>query len=181
MLKDIYNAIVGKWEPSMVRVVAEKVIPVAGDAYDIFDVISESATNGAGTAWKFINMAKKNGGGGYITTAVIQAQTTNIASWLSLFLFTKTPTCELDEDAANTAPIWADRMFYLGRIDFPACSDIGTGMSETIATPSTVGNIPIGFVCEHDTRDIYGVLAIRNAVDLADNTTLTISLIVEQI
>lgn len=178
MLDDILKAIRGQWQPSMARVIAEKIV-IADGGYTADDVVSEGISD-AGTAWRFSGMARKNGKGGYITTALVTAETTNIASWLSLFLFTDVPSCELDDEDANTAPLVADRLIYVGRIDFPACSDLGTGMSESLATPSTVGNLPMGFVCEHNSKDLYGVVVIRNTVDLADDTYLTFSLIVEQ-
>lgn len=165
------------YSPKLVTVFSEKIVLASG-AYTPEDVVSESTS--AGTSWGFGGMAKSNGGGGYITQGLITAQTTNIASWFSLFLFTRPPTCELQDAAANTAPLLADRHIYVGRIDFPACDDIGTGMSETIATPSTVGKLPMAFVCDGESADLYGVLAIRNGLDLADLTVLRITLTVEQ-
>lgn len=179
MLQDIYNAIVGKWEPSMVKVVAEKLVLCSGD-YHTEDVVSE-ATSGA-IPWHFPNAAKKNGGGGYITTAIVTAEATGISSWLSLYLFTATPTSELNDDVKNTAPIFADRFIYVGVIDFPACSGLGTNeMDGSIASPSTVGNLPMGFVCEPSSRDLYGIMVVRNIVDLTDKSALTVSLIIEQV
>ena len=180
MLDEILKAIRGQYQPSMARVSVEKII-VANGAYTAGDVISETVTGGVGgTPWRFRDMARKNGGGGYITYAFITAETTAIASLLTLFLHTKTPTCELDDADANTAPIKADRHIYAGAVEFAACSDVGTGMSGTVASPSTIGGLPLGFVCAPDSKDLYGVLAISNALDLADLTTMTVTLIVEQ-
>lgn len=163
------------YRPSMVAVSVEKVI-VANGAYAAGDVVNDAS----GTAWHFKNMVRQLGGGGYITGALITAETTAIASLFTLFLHTDTPTCDLDDADENTAPIKADRHIYVGRIEFAACSDVGAGMSETEAVPSTIGRLPKGFVCKSNSRDLYGVLAISNALDLVDFTTLTITLIVEQ-
>ena len=176
-LEDIREALRELWIPKLVVVSQEKIV-VSSGAYEAGDVVSESVS--AGTAWRFVGMAKKAGGGGYITKGLVMAETTAIASRLSLFLFTDTPTCALNDDVQNTAPLKADRNIYVGRIDFPACDDVGAGMSESMVTPSTVGRLPVAFVCKHDSLDLYGVLAIHGTEDLADFTTLTIVLTVEQ-
>uniref|UniRef100_A0A6M3KK61 Uncharacterized protein n=1 Tax=viral metagenome TaxID=1070528 RepID=A0A6M3KK61_9ZZZZ len=165
------------WTPTMVEVIDEKIVLCSG-AYDAEDVVSESTS--VGKPWLFKNMAKVNGGGGYITGASITAETTAIASWFSLFLFTVMPHCALNDDVANTAPLLIDRMFYVPRLDFNSCSDLGSGMSEA-SLSSGNGGLPRAFVCHPESRDLHGVLVIRNAVDLADSTKLTIKLIVEQI
>ena len=151
---------------------------LSSGAYDAEDVVSE-ATTGA-TPWRFHNAARYPGGGGRIHDALILAETTAIGSWFSLFLHTKTPTCALGDDVANTAFIIGDIDIAIVRIDFPTADDIGTGMSETTATPSTVGKLPKTFVCAPLDTDLYGVLVIRNALDLADSTKLKIILNIEQ-
>lgn len=176
-LKDIADALRGLYVPNLVLVPAEKIVVCSG-AYEAEDVVSESTT--AGTAWRFSGCARKPGGGGYIMGALVVAQTTNIAGWFSMFMHTKTPTCALNDDAANTAPIAANKEIYLGRINFDACSDLGSGAPDAIATPSTSGGLPIPFVCQPNSTDLYGVMVIRNAVDLADNTWLRVTLAIER-
>jgi hypothetical protein len=175
--ESIEEALKGLWKPSLVEIPCEKVVLCNG-AYDAGDVVAEAAAGSL--PWVFNNVAKKNGGSGYIVGALLQAETTAIASIFSLFLHSGIPTCALNDDVANTAPLKADRLIYKGRIDFPVCTSIGTGMSETMATPSTYGKCPLPFICKPNSRNLYGVLAIQNALDLADSTVLRISLIVDQ-
>lgn len=177
-IKELLEKIGLGYSPVWVESVSEKRVLCSGP-YDAEDVVSESTT--VGTCWEFANVVKKKGGAGIIHDAVVLAETTAIASWLSLFLHKATPTCALNDDATNTAFLLADRDIAVTQIDFPACSDVGTGMSCSIATPSTVGNLPKAFVCNSNSTSLYGVVAIRNALDLADNTILRIALLIEQL
>ncbi len=168
---------IGRVAGQLVSISDEKILIADGD-YVADDVVSESIT--VGTPWLFQNVARVPGGSGYIMDSVLLAQTTNIAGWFSLYLFTRRPTCELSDGIPNTAVLAADRKYFVKRIDFPACSDLGTGSPDTDATPSTVGGLPKSFVCEKGSRDLWGVLAIRNVVDLANDTWLRVTLNVEQ-
>ena len=151
----------------------------AGD-YAAGDVMSDSATGGAGTAMSFTGIAKTKGAGGYITKASILCSTTALTPKLTLFLFNAVPTCELDDNAANTAVVAADQASYVGHIDFPAMEDIGTGMSQTLATPSTYGNLPLAFNCAYNSNILYGVIVTRTAITgEAASMTLRINLTTE--
>ena len=138
-----------------------RTIAAAGD-YLAEDVLSDSTS--AGTAISFTGIGKNKGAGGYITKASILCSTTGLTPRLTLFLFDNTPTCELDDNGANTAVLAADQAKYIGHIDFPAMEDLGTGMSQTIATPNTTGNLPLGFNCDADDNTLYGVLVTRDAI-----------------
>jgi hypothetical protein len=133
-----------------------------GGIYAAEDVLSEGHTNGTGSAWTFAGMARFNGGSGTIVRAQVISETTAITPRLTLFLFTATPTSELDDSSANTALLHADLANYSGRIDFPAMEDIG-GDSMVIATPSTYGNLPLDFQCAATATSLYGILATRDA------------------
>ncbi len=174
---DVEEAIANIWRPRMVERYAEKIVRANG-AYTIGDVVAEAV----GLPWVFENVVREVGGAGEIMAVKIEAETTAIASVFSLFTHSATPTCELDDANANTAPLLADvqKGIYKGRVDFTACDDVGTGMSETMATPSTYGKLPIPFVCKPRSRNLQCVLAIQNAVDLADNTYLRITLVIKQ-
>jgi len=152
----------------------------ADGAYVADDVISESDTPGAGTAWTFAAMARGNGGGGEIVKAIAVSETTALTPKLTLFLFNATPTCELDDNAANTAVLKADISSYVGKIDFPAMEDLGTGCSEAIVTLADGGNLPLPFVCASDDDDLYGVLVTRDGFDQVDDKEMTIKLTVKQ-
>ena len=156
-----------------------RTIAAAGD-YAAEDVLSDSATNGAGTAITFSKIAKTKGGAGYITQASILCSTTALTPRLALLLFKNVPTCELDDNAANSAVLAADQANFIGQIDFPAMSALGTGMSGTIATTSTSGNLPIAFVCDNDDDSLYGVLVTRDAITgESANMTVRINLTAE--
>lgn len=137
-----------------------KAIAAAGN-YTAEDVLSESAT--AGTVWTFDAVVRANGLSGYISKAQVLCETTAQTPRLTLYLFKVTPTSNLNDNVANTAVLHADEANYLGKIDFPAMEDLG-GDSDTVATPSTVGNLPLAFVCEYNDDAIYGILVTRDAI-----------------
>lgn len=143
---------------SEMRTVSVTKALAAASAYDAGDVLSESATNGEGTAWTFAGIAKKDGGFGYITKAHVISETTALTPKLALYLFNAAPTCELDDHAANTALLYADAAKYVGRIDFPAMTENGTGASEAFVTPSSAGVLPLAFTCATNADDLVGVL-----------------------
>jgi len=142
---------------SSIRVIKNiRNIAAAGD-YLAEDVISDSATDGAGTPWLFTNVDKS----GCIFKATAFIQTTALGPRLTLFLFSKKPTSELDDNAVNVAPSIADIHFYIGKIDFPAMEDIG-GVSESLATPNTSGNLPMVYGdCDNV---LYGIAVTRDAI-----------------
>jgi len=137
-----------------------KALAAAGD-YAAEDVMSENASSG--TAWTFSAIAKVNAGTGYIVKAQAICETTGLTPELTLYLFNATPTSNLNDNAANTALLHADLASYVGKIDFPAMEDLG-GDSEAIATPSTVGNLPLAFECASGADDLYGILVTRDAI-----------------
>jgi len=158
-----------------ITVAVTRTLAAAGD-YAAEDVLSDSATGGAGTAITFAGIGKNKGAGGYITRAGILCSTTALAPRLTLYLFNNTPTSELDDNAGNTAVLTADRPNYIGKIDFPAMEDLG-GNSETLCTPSTYGNLPLAFNCDDDDNSLYGILVTRDAITgEAANMTVVVSL-----
>ena len=138
-----------------------KALAATGD-YAAEDVLSESAS--AGTAWTFSGMTKLKGGFGKITKAQAICETTGLAPRLVLYLFSATPTCNLNDNAANTALLHADLANYIGRIDFSAMEDLG-GDSEAIETEGTYGNLPLAFNCALDSTSLYGVLVTRDDIE----------------
>jgi len=141
--------------------------------YTAEDVLSESAS--AGTVWTFPRM----GGSGHIVKAQAICETTGLTPRLTLYLFDTTPTSELDDNEANTALLHADLANYVGKIDFPALEDLG-GDSESVATPSTYGNLPLAFRTKSETDSLYGILVTRDAIaDEVDGDDMTIVLEVE--
>lgn len=141
-----------------------RTLDASGGDYTAGDVLSNDDTADGGTAMTFTGIGRNAGAAGYITKASILCSTTALTPRLTLFLFSATPTCELDDNAANTAVVAADQANYVGHIDFPAMEDLGTGMSQTIATPNTYGNLPLAFNCASGDTALYGVLVTRDAI-----------------
>ena len=162
--------------PKLKVVTARKVL--VGGAADALDTFSESTTDG--TAWPFTGMARNNGGSGYIVKAHAMLQTTNLTPRWVLLLFTKRPTCNLNDNVTNTALLFADIDIYVGKIDFPAMEDIGTGVSESMATPSTVGNLLLAYTCAGDSTSLYGVAASRDGLTPTAKDELRFNLTVER-
>ena len=143
---------------SVISISVTKALTASGN-YGAEDVLSESETNGVGTAWTFANCGRVAGGKGRIVGAQALCETT--AAWanvpLTLYVFNATPTSELDDNAVNTAVIHADVSKYIGKIDLPAMSDLG-GDSEAIATPSTYGNLALEYQCAAGDTSLYAIL-----------------------
>ena len=132
---------------------------IAGGAAGALDVVS-NATASSGTAWTW-----DMGASGYITKGIITIATTSLTSRLALFLFTVTPTGELDDNDPNNSPLVADIPYFVGVIDFPALVDRAAGgPSYTIATPSTVGNLPLAY----KGPVLYGILVNLDAATLGN-------------
>lgn len=121
---------------------------IIGGAATALDVVSEHATTG--TDWDF-----DFGGAGYITKAIVTIATTSLTERLALFLYSVPPTGVVDDNVASNAPLAADIPYFVGVIDFPALVDRAAGgPSYAVASPSTTGNLPLGF----ETNKIYGIL-----------------------
>lgn len=158
-----------------------KALEATGSAYSANDVLCETDTNTFGTAWTFSAIARENGAYGAIVTAMVISESEIVAPRLTLFLFNATPTgCELDDNAFNTAPDATDLAKYVGRIDFPAMDSVGTTDSNAVATPSTVGNLPLFFKCASDADDLIGVLVTRDAFNQTATDDMTVVLVCEQ-
>lgn len=152
----------------------------SANAYAADDVLSESDTASAGTAWTFAAIFRTNNTGGYITKVHAICETTAVTPRLTLFFFKATPTCELDDNAANTAVVHADEANFLGKVDLPAMEDLGTGDSESLATPSTVGNLPLWVDSASDADDLIVVVVTRDVFTNTAGNDLIIKITVEQ-
>ena len=161
----------------LVRVSITKALASA-TAYAAEDVLSESAT--VGTDWDFSAVGKVNGGTGYIVKAQAICETTAVTPRLTLFLFHTAPTSAVNDNIANTALLHADLANYIGKIDFPAMEDLGTGDSESIASPSTYGNLPLAFNCGSAADDLFGILVTRDVFTNTAGNDMTITLVCEQ-
>jgi hypothetical protein len=142
----------------MLRFSQDSMSLAAAGNYTAEDVMSNSAS--AGRPWRFDRL----GDAGYITKAIALCTTTGLTPRLTLFLFAERPGCVLNDNVANTCIIAGNRGSYIGKIDFPAMEDLGTGISDTIATPNTVGNLPLAFYTRRPLATLWGVLVTRDAI-----------------
>ena len=133
-------------------------------AYTAEDVMSEDPTNGQGTDWDF-----DFGASGKIVQAVIATENNGITAAIDLYLFTRPPTSELDDHAANSAPAVADLPYFIGVIEFAAMADVG-GVSYAVST---------GLEMSFDTNTIYGIAVDTSGQDFLDDKTLDIDLTAE--
>ncbi len=168
----------------LVTVTTTKALDSSIGAYTAEDVLSESDGAGTGTDWDFDAVGKVNGGTGYIVKAQAICETTAVTPRLTLYLFNVAPaagTHELDDNSANNSPIHADitSNYYIGKIDFPAMEDLG-GDSESLASPSTYGNLPLAFNCATADDALYGVLVTRDAFTNTATNDMTIKIVCEQ-
>ena len=158
--------------------VTKEIQDTASAAYVAGEVVSDNSSGG--TIWTFSAIAKVDGGTGYIVKAHVISETTSITPRLTLFLFNAAVTAELDDQAANTQLLHTDLAKYVGKIDFPAMEDLGSGVSEAVATPSTTGNLPLAFECAAAADDLYGVLVTRDAFIQVAAKDMTIRITAEQ-
>ena len=133
----------------------------AAENYTIGDIVSNSASNGAGTPWQFSNV----GSFGYIRGGVITCTEDSITTLFRLHLFTASPTAsELDDNVA-LAIAEADRGAYIGFVDFPAMVDVGVpSVSQTEVLKPFTG---LG--------TLYGILEDRSG-ETAETAAQTISI-----
>lgn len=151
-------------------------------AYGTGDVVASASTTGTGLAWEFDEAGRINGASGRVVQARVVCSTTGLTDSVSLHLFSATPTSMLDDNVASTAPLAADIDNYIGRIDFPALIDYGTGMSESMAVQgSTLFTLPMYYTCATDDDELYGILITRSAIDsVAAAATWYVTLWVER-
>ena len=151
---------------------------LVGGACSAKDVLSEHITTG--TSWLFAAIARENGGKGYIVKALAICETASITPRLILFLFNAVPTCNLNDNVANTALLHADLAKFIGWIEFPAMESTPVnGDSKSVAVPGSPG-MPLAFECAAGADDIYGVLVAVDAVTPGAADDMTIQLTAEQ-
>jgi len=156
---------------------------LAGGTYIAQDVLSESATEGLGNTWDFADLVRKPGGSAVIVQASVESESEDIVPRLSLYPYTKLPTCNLADNVPHIGPTPEDKAFFVGvPIDFIALEDTAnaTGDSYSSATISTVGNLPIYFTCENNSTTLHCVLVTRDGFTQTATDDLTVKLTVLQ-
>lgn len=145
---------VGRVGVTVTEITATKTAAAAGD-YAAGDVISESATNGVGTAWSWAAAARETAGTGTITRATLTCSEDAVAAQYRLWLFNDNPSAsELDDNAVFELAL-ADRGKVIDYIDFLVPIDGGTAVSVATARP----NIPFKTVA----TTLYGILQFLGA------------------
>lgn len=148
--------------------------------YTANDVICDSTATG--TTIAFPAIAAGDGRSGYISKASIMLGTSGITPRLTMFLFNALPVGgTLQDNAANLHVQGTDSAKYVGKIDWVALENIGSGNSQAIATPSTYGNVPLWFNCASAADDLFGVLVTRDTVTAGTNVTISVDLVAEQL
>ena len=156
---------------SLKTVLAIKGLAAAAN-YEAEDVMSEATA--ASTFWHFPHI----GLNGYIVKAQCLNETTALTPRVTVFLYRRPPTVQLLDGVANTGPSLDDLSFYEGKLDFMAWEDLG-GVSESLITPSTVGNLPIAYTT--DTGRFIAIVVTRDAITgEAAGMKLMIKITVEQ-
>ena len=138
-----------------------KALAAAGN-YDAEDVLSDSAT--AGTIWKLQDVVDGSGNSGIIHQVQALCSTTGLEPRITLYMFDLEPTdAQLNDNVANTAVTTLHASNALcPPINLCPMSDLG-GNSESWATPSTSGNLPVCFQCLNCSRDIYFIAVTEDA------------------
>ncbi len=147
----------------------------AAAGYTAQDVLSESATEGIGTPYEFA-LASKPGGSILIIGARVGSESEDITPRIDLEIYTKYPSCNLADNVPYVGPAPADKNFYWGPIAMMSLSDKAdaTGDSSAIVSTSTVGNLPIGIVCENNNDRIFIVPVTLDAFTQTATDDLTI-------
>lgn len=155
------------------RVLATKTRPANTTPYASGDVISD------GSVFSFINAALVNGGGGIIRNVMIISSsfpTTKLAA-AELFLFHVAPNSDADNSPATISE--GELANLIGVSVTPATPYAGDARADSAGSSvyQTAVNLP--FLCREDSRDIYGVLIVRNAYVPISGETFTIILTIE--
>lgn len=146
-----------------IKAVSDSFVAAAAGDYADNDVLSDSVSNGTGTALEFAEAVRVQGGAGMVVGGAINIiAATNVPATIGLQLFSQLPTAtELDDNAAEGGVGAADSPYYLGEILFAAGTDYGAG---TIKTPSTLTPAaPLFIRSESGSQSIFGRLIFRDA------------------
>jgi hypothetical protein len=129
--------------------------PNDANPYAALDNVADSVA--APTILNFPNLARVNGGSGYIVKAyLITDQETNIVRY-RLHLFT-TAVAAQGDNTPHTL-LYASRASYVGYLDSYQMDDEGAGSTGSqFLLSSGDGNLPLAFICAAGDRDLYGLL-----------------------
>ena len=147
---------------------ASKTRPADTTAYSVNDVVSNSTS--AGTVWSFAGFP---GSGGYLVKARVASNlVTGMTPRLRLYLFNAAPTGVLNDNAANTEPVYADESWKVGLIDFDAMDN---SMAGADSSESQRDDLRLEF----SGHTLSGVLVTLDAFTPASEQKFTITLVAE--
>jgi len=164
--------------PTLISVRTKKDIEANGNAHAAGDVISETDTASSGTAWHFENVVSANGEWGEIYKVIAETEVESQTHRLALQLYTKTPTCELDDNAAAASPTPADSPYFIGEIVLDALKSRGDN-SYAVAVPGSK-YLPLPFICEANSRDLWGVVVTLDATTHTATEYLAVEIFIRQ-
>lgn len=131
---------------------AEFTRPANTTAYTAGDVVSNDATTT--TLMTFTGLVSQRGGSGYIVKAKLQTDKKDETAQYRLILYsvstvasvTGAPTVSVPGDNAPDTTIYANRLYRVGHIDFPACTAGADTSNNTGAIAQWTG-APLSFRC----------------------------------
>lgn len=149
--------------------------PANTTAYAAKDAVSDS--DSAPTLLNFANVARENGGSGYIVKARLFSNQSTLTARFRLHLFHTAPT-PINDNSPYTL-LYANRANRIGYIDFPAAGTEGSGSdaASSLVTPNVSGGmLPLAFVCADNDPDLYGMLEALDAFTPASGQKFYIEL-----
>ncbi len=180
-LKDIQSMIGLRSTPvDLKQISIIKALEANGSAYSAGDILCETDTNGEGTPWIF-NVVDKKGGAGTIISVLAETEVEAITPRLALQVYTKSPSIELDDNAAAASPIATDldSLIFKGEIALSAMIARGDN-SYSMATLGTAGGLPIPFICDRKDTKLYIVVITQDAITFTATQRLRLELIIER-
>ena len=132
--------------------------PNDSNQYTAGDVIADSSAAGVANILRFPNLARSDGGGGIIESALlIDSVAAATKPDTELYLFDQIVI--MQSDNAVWAPVDAEAQYAVGAIAFPLGSFRTMGANGLI----TATGLGMAYNCAPGSRTLYGILVARNA------------------
>ena len=160
IILDASNAHIGQVGGATIMSDANFQRPNDANPYQIGDVVSNST--GATTMMTFDNVARVNGGSGWITAAMAYTDKKDSVQNLELLLF-KVSTVTPAVDNAPDKTLWANRTYYVGTIDFGAFVPGTDAANSTGARAEPNYSVRIPFACDTNDDALYGYFRTKTA------------------
>ena len=161
--------------PTIVNITISKNLIATGSAHAAGDVLNDSLAG----QWIIRNAARIKGGSGYITKVQAHTEVESQTFRIAVQVFVAPVTSVLTDNSAAASPNPADEPFFEDEAELPALHGRGDG-SFTVATPSTVGNLPLAFTCEPESRALYLNVIAVDATTFTAGERLTLKFKIER-